>query len=244
MSEANRMTTAQSRRLSPRTRRPGRLRSQSAQIASPTSSADERDQQRDELARGSGSRGITDLPAVRVHHRGPVRTANATTTIPPSACRRRATRPRVRRAGRVWTCTDRWPPAIAAARLGRPTRSDRAPDWERRTRASRATEGTNPMTDDRERWALILGASSGMGEATARALAAGRLPHLRDPPRLPRRAGPRRGGQGGHRGERRRGPLHQHERRRRREAGRRPRPVRRAVRRAPGRRAPTRTSGS
>ena len=28
------------------------------------------------------------------------------------------------------------------------------------------------MTDDRERWALILGASSGMGEATARTLAA------------------------------------------------------------------------
>ena len=28
------------------------------------------------------------------------------------------------------------------------------------------------MTDDRERWALILGASSGMGEATSRALAA------------------------------------------------------------------------
>jgi enoyl-[acyl-carrier protein] reductase III len=28
------------------------------------------------------------------------------------------------------------------------------------------------MTDTRERWALILGASSGMGEATARALAA------------------------------------------------------------------------
>ena len=28
------------------------------------------------------------------------------------------------------------------------------------------------MTDDRERWALILGGSSGMGEATARALAA------------------------------------------------------------------------
>jgi len=28
------------------------------------------------------------------------------------------------------------------------------------------------MTDERERWALILGASSGMGEATARALAA------------------------------------------------------------------------
>ena len=27
------------------------------------------------------------------------------------------------------------------------------------------------MTDDRERWALILGASSGMGEATALALA-------------------------------------------------------------------------
>ena len=29
------------------------------------------------------------------------------------------------------------------------------------------------MTDDRERWALILGASSGMGEATARALVDG-----------------------------------------------------------------------
>ena len=29
------------------------------------------------------------------------------------------------------------------------------------------------MTDDRERWALILGASSGMGEATARTLASG-----------------------------------------------------------------------
>ena len=28
------------------------------------------------------------------------------------------------------------------------------------------------MTDDRERWALILGASSGMGEATALTLAA------------------------------------------------------------------------
>ena len=28
------------------------------------------------------------------------------------------------------------------------------------------------MTDDRERWAVILGASSGMGEATRRALAA------------------------------------------------------------------------
>ena len=28
------------------------------------------------------------------------------------------------------------------------------------------------MTDDRERWALILGASSGMGQATALALAA------------------------------------------------------------------------
>ena len=29
------------------------------------------------------------------------------------------------------------------------------------------------MTDDRERWALILGASSGMGEATGLALAIG-----------------------------------------------------------------------
>ena len=46
------------------------------------------------------------------------------------------------------------------------------------------------MTDDRERWALILGASSGMGEATALALARGRLPDLRHPPRLPRRRSP------------------------------------------------------
>ena len=38
------------------------------------------------------------------------------------------------------------------------------------------------MTDDRERWALILGGSSGMGEATALTLADGRLQHHRDPP--------------------------------------------------------------
>ena len=75
------------------------------------------------------------------------------------------------------------------------------------------------MTDDRERWALILGASSGMGEATALTLAkAGyRICGIH----LDFRAGacPRRGGQGGHRGGRLRGALHQHERRRRREAG-------------------------
>src|SRR5258708_39950845 len=33
------------------------------------------------------------------------------------------------------------------------------------------TTPEDPMTDDRERWALILGASSGMGEATGLALA-------------------------------------------------------------------------
>ena len=52
------------------------------------------------------------------------------------------------------------------------------------------------MTDDRERWALILGASCGMGEATALALARGRLQDLRHPPRLPGRPRARRGGQG------------------------------------------------
>ena len=44
------------------------------------------------------------------------------------------------------------------------------------------------MPDYRDRWALILGASSGMGEATARALAARRLQDRRDPSRLPGRA--------------------------------------------------------
>ena len=75
------------------------------------------------------------------------------------------------------------------------------------------------MTDDRERWALILGASSGMGEATSLALAAAgyrivgvhldfraALAHVEEI-----KAAHRRG--------RQRGPLHQHERGRRREAG-------------------------
>ena len=75
------------------------------------------------------------------------------------------------------------------------------------------------MTDDRERWALILGASSGMGEATAltprqagykiagihldfRAA----LAHVEEVKAAIEAAGFR-------------GALHQHERRRRREAG-------------------------
>ena len=78
------------------------------------------------------------------------------------------------------------------------------------------------MTDDRERWALILGASSGMGEATAITLAkagyniAGihldfraALPHVEEVKAAIEAAGCR-------------GPLHQHERGRRREAGRGP----------------------
>ena len=100
------------------------------------------------------------------------------------------------------------------------------------------------MTDDRERWALILGASSGMGEATALALAAGRLQDRRDPSRFPGGARARRGGQGRDRGGRQRGALHQHERRRRREAGRRARDAPRALRPSPRPRAGSRTSGS
>jgi enoyl-[acyl-carrier protein] reductase III len=65
-------------------------------------------------------------------------------------------------------CTD--PEGIStlvAARLGRPTDSPAG------ARASaETTGGTSTMTDDRERWAVILGASSGMGEATGKALAA------------------------------------------------------------------------
>jgi NAD(P)-dependent dehydrogenase (short-subunit alcohol dehydrogenase family) len=78
------------------------------------------------------------------------------------------------------------------------------------------------MTDDRERWALILGASSGMGEATALALApAGyriSASTSTSGPRSPTSTRSRRD-----RGGRQRGALHQHERRRRREAGRRDR---------------------
>src|ERR1044071_1682792 len=40
------------------------------------------------------------------------------------------------------------------------------------SRMRRPSGGPSTMADSRERWALILGASSGMGEATARALAA------------------------------------------------------------------------
>ena len=86
------------------------------------------------------------------------------------------------------------------------------------------------MTDDRERWALILGGSSGMGEATAITLAkAGynivgihldfraALAHVEEVKAAIEAAGVR-------------GALHQHERRRRREArgraGDAPRPVR------------------
>ena len=76
------------------------------------------------------------------------------------------------------------------------------------------------MTDDRERWALILGASSGMGEATALALAAAGYRIVGIHLDFRAGAGPRRGGQGGDRGRRQRGALHQHERGRRREAGR------------------------
>ena len=100
------------------------------------------------------------------------------------------------------------------------------------------------MTDDRERWALILGASSGMGEATAITLAkAGynicgihldfraALAHVEEVKAAIEAAGGR-------------GALHQHERRRRREAGRRPRDAPRALRRSRGGGPRSRTSGS
>src|SRR6266436_3321462 len=53
---------------------------------------------------------------------------------------------------------------IRPARLGRAARTA--------AHHLQPTFRRDPMTDDRERWALILGASSGMGEATALALAA------------------------------------------------------------------------
>ena len=106
-----------------------------------------------------------------------------------------------------------WAPA-------RPTALDSASPVEPLRPASDVTFRRSTMTDDRERWALILGASSGMGQATALALAAGGLPDLRHPPRLPRGPRARRGGQGEDRRRGLRGPVHQHERGRRREARR------------------------
>ena len=43
------------------------------------------------------------------------------------------------------------------------------------------------MTDDRERWALILGGVVRDGRGDGHRAREGRLRHLRDPPRLPRR---------------------------------------------------------
>ena len=95
------------------------------------------------------------------------------------------------------------------------------------------------MTDDRERWALILGGSSGMGEATAITLAkAGynicgihldfraALAHVEEVKAAIEATGVR-------------GALHQHERRRRREAGRRAGDAARALRPRRGRPAAT-----
>src|SRR3954462_5751383 len=59
------------------------------------------------------------------------------------------------------SCTGQSASRTAAARLAPPDARD----------GLRLHSSEDPMTDDRERWALILGASSGMGEATAVALA-------------------------------------------------------------------------
>ena len=100
------------------------------------------------------------------------------------------------------------------------------------------------MTDERERWALILGGSSGMGQATAITLAkAGyricgihldfraALAHVEEV-----KAEIEAAGVGG--------ALHQHERRRRREAGGGAGHARASGSIARRRRAATRTSGS
>ena len=69
-------------------------------------------------------------------------------------------------------------------------------------------------------WALVLGASSGFGAATARALAARGARHLRRPPRSPRHAGQRRARRGRDRGARSPRALLQRQRRRPRPPGR------------------------
>ena len=56
------------------------------------------------------------------------------------------------------------------------------------------------MTDDRERWALILGGSSGMGEATAITLAKAGYNIVGIHLDFRAALRPRRGGQGAHRG--------------------------------------------
>ena len=93
------------------------------------------------------------------------------------------------------------------------------------------------MSDERERWAVILGASSGMGEATGRALAAAGYRifgiHLDFRAGWPTSRRSRLRSRG-----RLRGPLHQHERGRRREAGGGAGHPARALRSVGGRRAP------
>ena len=100
------------------------------------------------------------------------------------------------------------------------------------------------MTDERERWALILGASSGMGEATALTLAANgyRIAGIH----LDFRAATAHVEELKAKIEaaRVRGAVHQHERRRRREAGRGAGDAPRAVRPQRAPRAARRTSGS
>ena len=153
---------------------------------------------------------------------------------------RRASRSPRRRAravapGCVRHCTD------PAGRAVRPLLDSRATRRRHRppTRPAARPQRRIPMTDDRERWALILGASSGMGEATSLALAAAGYRIVGIHLDFRAGAGPRRGDQGGDRGRRQRGPLHQHERGRRREAGRRDRDDPGALRREPrGRPAP------
>src|SRR3954452_4172257 len=100
--------------------------------------------------------------------RSPARRADASATSSRRRSRRFASPDHVRRA----TVRTASTPPCRRARVGVFRTSPAARLGRLRPRNGATTsEGPPDMTDDRERWALILGASSGMGEATALTLA-------------------------------------------------------------------------